>query len=175
MSVFTEEIKAKADDIVARYKTRRASMLEILRLMMEQYGHITLEIESAVAAYLDVPAIDVREVVTFYTLYYTKMKAKTRLCVCRTLSCSLRGSDEIIQHLQEKLGIKPGQTTPDGKFSLETVECLGACETAPMMQLNDDEFIGELTKDKVDALIKEHQNTGVQEHRNTRTPKNKKP
>jgi NADH-quinone oxidoreductase E subunit len=166
-NIFTAEIRTKADDIVARYKTRRAAMLEILRLMMEQYGHITTEIEEAVADYLEVPAIDVREVVTFYTLYYTKPKAKTRFCVCRTLSCSLRGSDEIIKHLEDKLGIKPGQTTPDGKFSLETVECLGACETAPMMQLNDDEFVGNLTKEKVDEVLKEHQNTRAPKKKTT--------
>lgn len=150
---FTPELKAKADEVVARYETRRAPMLEILHLMQETYGYITKEIEAAVAEYLEVAAIDVREVMTFYTLYYTKPRAKTRFNVCRTLACALTGSKQIVNHMEEKLGIKCGQETPDGKYALQEVECLGACEIAPMMQVNDDEFVGFLTKEKVDKII----------------------
>ena len=152
--IFTPEIKTKADAILTRYETKRASILEILRLLQETYGHISLETEEAVAAYLEIPVIDVREVVTFYTLFYQKPKAKTRFNVCRTLPCMLAGGDEIIKYFEEKLGIAPGQMTPDGGFSLETVECLGACEIAPMLQFNDEEFVGYLTKEKVDEMIK---------------------
>ena len=152
--IFTPEIKQKADTILARYETKRASILEILRLLQENYGHISLEMEQAVAAYLEIPAIDVREVVTFYTLFYQKPKAKTRFNVCRTLPCMLAGGDEIIQYFEEKLGLKPGQMTQDGEFSLETVECLGACEIAPMLQFNDEEYAGNLTKEKIDEMVK---------------------
>lgn len=151
---FTPEIKAKADTITARYEVRRAAMLEILHLMQETYGHISLEIEQAVGEYIGCPAIDVREVVTFYTLYYQRPKAKTRFNVCRTLSCMLAGGDEILKYFEESLGIKPGQCTKDGQFGLQTVECLGACELAPMLQMNDDAFVGWLTKEKVDEMIK---------------------
>ncbi len=144
----------KADALVAKYETKRASILEVLRLLQEHYGHITLEMEEAVAQYLELPAINVREVMTFYSLFYSEPKAKTRFHVCRTLTCALLGGEEMVKHLQEKLGIKAGQKTADGKFSIETVECLGACEIAPMMQLNDKEYIGPLTKEKIDALIK---------------------
>ena len=156
--IFTPEIKKKADAILARYETKRASILEILRLLQEEYGHISLKAEETVAEYLEIPAIDVREVMTFYSLFYDKPKAKTRFHICRTLSCSLRGAEEMIRHLESKLGIKAGETTPDGKFSLHKVECLGACEIAPMLQLNDSEYIGPLTKEKVEELIKKTQN-----------------
>ena len=151
--IFTPEIKAKADAILAQYETKRASILEILRLLQEAHGHISLETERAVAAYLEIPVIDVREVVTFYTLFYQKPKAKTRFNVCRTLPCMLAGGDQIIQYFETKLGLKPGQMTADGAFSLQMVECLGACEIAPMLQFNDEEFVGCLTKEKVDAMI----------------------
>jgi len=153
-AIFNAKIKKQADEIVARYEQRRAAMLEVIRLLMDHYDHITPEIESAIAGYLEVPAVDVREIVTFYTLYYRKPRAKTRICVCRTLSCALRGSKEISAYLQEKLGIKPGEITKDGKFSLEEVECLGACEKAPMMQVSDDQYVGPLDKEKIDEIIK---------------------
>lgn len=150
---FTPEVKAKADTVTARYEVRRAAMLEILHLMQETYGHISLEIEAEVAVYMECTAIQVREVVTFYTLYYQKAKAKTRFNVCRTLPCMLAGADEIIKHFEEKLGLKPGQCTPDGQFGLQTVECLAACELAPMLQFNDEEYVGWLTKEKVNEMI----------------------
>lgn len=152
--IFTPEFKKKTDAILPNYETKRATLLEILRMVQEEYGFITLETEQEVAEYLGIAAIDVREVMTFYTLYYEKPRAKTRLNVCRTLSCSMLGADDMIQHLEKKLGIKAGQQSPDGKFSLAAVECLGACELAPMMQLNDDAFIGCLTKQKLDEVIK---------------------
>ncbi|MFA6599564.1 MAG: NAD(P)H-dependent oxidoreductase subunit E [Candidatus Omnitrophota bacterium] len=148
------EIKQQADVILARYETKRAAMLEVLRLMAQRYEVITPEIEEAVAGYLEVPVVDVHEVVTFYTLYPRHPKGKTHLCVCRTLSCALRGSGDITQYLEERLGVKSGETTADGEFSLEEVECLGACESAPMMQINDGEYVGNLTKEKIDALLK---------------------
>ena len=152
--IFTPEIKTKADAIVGRYTTRRAAMIEILRLLAEAHGHITLETEKAVADYLQVPAIDVRAVMTFYTLFHKTPKAQRRFCVCRSLSCALQGGEDILKYLEQKLGIKAGEKTGDGAFSLEAVECLGACEMAPMMQVNDDEYVGPLTKEKIDELMK---------------------
>lgn len=150
---FTPEIKAKADQLVAKYETKRASLLEVLHLIQEHYGYVSVESEEAVALYLGLAPIDVHEVVTFYTLYYRQPKAKTRFNVCRTLSCALAGSREIVKHLEGKLGVKSGEKHPGGECAIQEVECLGACELAPMLQLNDDEFVGHLTKDKVDALI----------------------
>ena len=152
-NIFTSTFKTKTDAIVAHYETRRASILEVLRLIQEEKGFIDLAAEQEVAEYLEIPAIDVREVMTFYSLFYDKPKARTRFHVCRTLSCSLLGGGEILQYLEEKLGIKPGEQTPDGKFFLDTAECLGACEIAPMLMKNDTEYIGPLTKEKVEELI----------------------
>ena len=154
--IFSPEIKQKADEILARYETKRASILEILRLLQEHYGHISLEAEEAVAQYLEIPAIDVHEVMTFYSLFYNKPKAKTRFHICQTLSCSLAGSEKIMAYLESKLGIKAGEMTPDGAFSIHRVECLGACEIAPMMQCNDAQYAGQLTKEKIDELIEKN-------------------
>lgn len=154
--VFTPALKQKADAVVAKYETRRASILEILRLIMEENGFISLEAEEAVAQYLGIPAVAVREVMTFYTLFYDKPRAKTSLHVCRTLTCALLGGGEILKYLEEKLGIKPGGMTPDGRYSLDEVECLGACEIAPMLQVNDAEFVGPLTKETIDKLIQKN-------------------
>lgn len=157
-TIFTAELKAKADRVVARYASRRAALLEILRLLTECYGYITPEIEKAVAEYLGIPAIDIREVMTFYTLFHAQPKAKRRFCICRSLSCALQGSEDILHHLEEKLGVQAGEKTRDGECSIETVECLGACEMAPMMQVNDREYVGPLTKKKIDELIKKWKN-----------------
>ena len=156
--IFTPEIRTKADAIVARYASKRAGMLEVLKLLADHFGSITPEIEARAAEYLEVPAIDVREVVTFYTLLRQTPKAKRHFCVCRSLSCALRGGEEVLKYLEQKLGIKAGEKTADGKFSIETAECLGACEMAPMMQVDDKEYVGPLTKEKIDELMKQWKN-----------------
>lgn len=153
MNIFTAELKTKADALVAKYETKRASLLEVLHLVQEHHGYVSVAAEEAVANYLGIAPIDVHEVVTFYTLYYRSPKAKTRFNVCRTLSCALAGSRDMVKHLEEKLGVKSGAKDPAGKCSIQEVECLGACELAPMLQLNDDEFVGNLTKAKIDELI----------------------
>ncbi len=152
-TVFKPEIKKQAEAIMARYETKRASILEILRLVQESCGYVSTEAEEAVAELLEIPAIDVHEVVTFYTLFYRKPKCKTRLNVCRTLTCALAGGDRILDHLEKKHGLRPGEAREDGSVSLQTVECLGACEIAPMMQLNDSEYIGPLTPEKIDQVL----------------------
>ena len=155
-AIFTADLKKHADEIVARYETKRASILEVLRLVQDHYGYVSREAELAAAEYLGLPPIDVHEVITFYSLFYQRPKAKTRFHLCRTLSCSLLGGREILSCLEQKLGIKAGEMTADGKFSIDTVECLGACEIAPMMMKNDAEYIGLLNKEKVEQIIKEN-------------------
>jgi len=150
---FTPEIKKQADALLSRYETKRASILEILRLLQERHGFISVEAEQVVAEYLDIPPIDVHEVITFYSLFYKKQKCKTRFHVCRTLTCSLSGAETILKHFEEHYGLKPGEETENGQFSLNTVECLGACEIAPMMQLDDTEYVGHLTREKIDELM----------------------
>lgn len=154
--IFTPQIKQQADVITARYETKRASILEVLRLLQQHYGFISREAELAVAEYLGIAPIDVHEVVTFYLLFYRKPKAQTRFHLCRTLACTLLGAREMVEYLEAKLGIKPGEMTPDGKFSIDTVECLGACELAPMLMMNDEKYIGPLSVQKLNELIKKN-------------------
>ncbi len=152
--IFTKEVLVKTDPVVAQYETRRAPMLEVLHILQEMYGYISLEMEEAVSEYLKVSPMDVREVITFYTLYYTEPKAKVRFNVCRTLTCNLMGAEGVVKCLEKNLGIKSGEKTANGQFEVKEVECLGACEIAPMLQLNDDEYVGCLDDNKVAELLR---------------------
>lgn len=147
------ELKIKWDAISAKYETRRAAMLPVLRLAQEHYGFISLEVEEAVAQFIGTTLVHVREVVTFYELFRTKPEGKNQIRFCQTLSCTLAGCENVFAYLKEKLRIDEGETTVDGKFTLHRVECLGACEIAPMMQVNAD-FHGPLTKQKIDEILK---------------------
>ena len=143
-----------ATRLTATVETCGANREYELRWFYDSDGNGLLnDAEKEVAAYLELPPVDVREVMTFYTLFYTKPRAKTRLNICRTLACALSGADDLMKHCENKLGIQSGETTPDGKFSWQYVECLGACEIAPMLQLNDNEFVGPLTKEKIDEIL----------------------
>ncbi len=114
---------------------------------------ITPEAEKDLAEYLGIPVVHVHEVVSFYHLFHQKKLGRCHFSVCQTTACALRGSDDIIEHISNRLNIKPGETTADGKFTFSTVECLGACELAPMMQYNNKEYKGFLTKKMIDELI----------------------
>ena len=149
---FFQKFKPEMERITAQYERRQAALLPLLNLAQEQCGFITPEIEQGIGEFLGVPIVHVHEVVTFYTLLRDKPVGKHHFQVCDTLPCGLAGCDAIIDHLRKKLGIEPGQTTADGKVSLQKVECLGACEIAPMMQLNDD-YIGSLTPAKIDEIL----------------------
>ena len=138
--------------ITSRYEDKRAALLPVLHYVQEKEGLISPESEKDIAQHLDIPVVHVHEVVTFYHLFHQTRKGKCHFSVCQTTSCALLGGEEMIEHLKKRLGIKPGETTPDGKFSLSVVECLGACEIAPMMQFNK-EYKGFLNKKKIDELI----------------------
>ena len=148
----TADMRSEIEKILAKYETKRAALLPVLNLIQGECGFISPEAERAVAQLLELPLIKVREVVSFYTLYQTKQKGRYSFNVCRNMSCYLCGVEEILEHLKYRLGIDAGETTKDGQFSLSTVECLGACELAPMMQLND-RYVGPLTKEFVDELM----------------------
>ena len=140
---------------------RRSGVFEALRLVQEENnGSLTVPLMEAVANYLSLPAIAVYEVATFYSMYNLKPVGRYMFEVCQTGPCMLRGSDDIVAYIGEKLGIKPGETTADGMFTLKTVECLGACGYAPMMQLGK-HYLEHLTKEKVDAIIKECRETAA--------------
>lgn len=153
--MFASDFVQQLDTIVAKYEEKRAALLPILHAVQAKEGLITPASEQFVADYLKVPVARVHEVVCFYHLFHQEKKGKCHLSVCQTTACALLGAENIIAHIEKRLGIKPGETTPDGKFSLSVVECLGACEIAPMFQLNKD-YHGCLNIKKVDELIEAH-------------------
>ncbi len=150
---FSPENKKKFEETLTHYPTRRAALLPTLWIAQRQFGWISPEVMEYIASLLEIPPVKVYEVATFYTMYNTKPVGKYHLQVCRTLSCELCGKEKIVNHLQSKLGIKAGETTADGRFTLTEVECLGSCGTAPMMQVNDDYFEN-LTPEKIDTILK---------------------
>jgi NADH-quinone oxidoreductase subunit E len=143
-----ERIRADA----ARYPQSRSALLPALHIAQNQLGWISREAMEEVAQVLGLDPDQVEEVATFYTMYYTEPVGTYVLEVCKTLPCSILGADEIIDYLSQKLGIEPGQTTPDGMFTLLRVECLAACHRAPIMQVNH-RYYQDLTPQKVDELI----------------------
>jgi NADH-quinone oxidoreductase E subunit len=137
---YTAENQAKFDEIVTHYPPdqRKSAILYALYLVQQQQGYITGAAMRHVAEQIRCTAADVEDVVSYYTMFYTKPVGKYVLNVCRTLSCALLGAERVTEELSEKLGIKAGQTTADGMFSLVEVECLGACDRAPVVMVNDD-------------------------------------
>ena len=155
LDLITAESKADIDKWVARYPAdkKESAVMAALRIVQDQNaGFLTNELIDAVAEYLEMPAIAVYEVATFYSMYERDPVGKHKLCICTNISCMLRGSDEVVSHLEKKLGIKLGETTADGRFTLKEVECLGACVNAPMLQLGR-EYHEKLTPEKLDKLI----------------------
>lgn len=138
--------------LLKNYETRQAALLPILHRIQELYGLITKESEVEVAAFLGIPDVRVREAVTFYEMFHEEKIGKYHIKACRTLSCHLNGSTSVLEYLKQKLGLEPGRTTADGKFTLSTAECLGACEIAPVMQINKD-YHGNLTPKKIDEIL----------------------
>lgn len=152
MSIFTPDFILELDKITVKYDKREAALLPVLHRVQAKDGLITPEAEQDVADYIGIPVVKVHQVVCFYHLFHQEKKGKCHFSVCQTTACSLLGAEDIIEHLENRVGIKAGETTADGKFSITRVECLGACELAPMMQQNH-EYVGHLNKKKIDEII----------------------
>jgi len=150
-----EALEPQARDIIRRYDQRRAAVLPLLWLVQENFGYVSSEAEFWVGRLVGIAVSHVREVVSFYTMFYRKPVGRWHLEVCTNLSCRLRGADKIVDCVRKKLGIEPGQTTPDRKFTLTRVECLASCGTAPMLQLNHEGFHENLTVESTAKLIDE--------------------
>lgn len=150
------EIRAQVDREIAKYPSDRKSsaVMAALRIVQEHHGWLSAGLLEAVADYLDMPPVAVAEVAGFYSMYDLKPVGRHKICVCTNISCLLNGSDHIVRHLEQRLGIKSGETTPDGKFTLKQVECLGACVGAPMMQIGKT-YYEHLAPDRLDAILKE--------------------
>ena len=149
---FSEETRAKHERLLTRYPDREAAILPTLYLAQREFGHLSDEAILYVADLLGFTPARIYGVATFYTMYNKKPVGKYHLQVCRNLSCSLMGAEHLIEHVARKIGVKPGETTADGRFTLSTVECLGSCGTAPVMQVNDD-YYENLTEESIDAIL----------------------
>ena len=158
---FSTEAVALANKIIKRYPAERSksALLPLLHIAQgENQGWLSVDAMDYVAGFLKIQPIEVYEVASFYTMFNLKPVGKYVLEVCRTGPCCLNGAEDIIEYLQNKLGVKPGETSADGKFTLKTVECLGSCGTAPMMQVGM-YYHENLSKEKIDGLLVEFANS----------------
>lgn len=152
---FNAETMATVQQIIARYPAgkQKSALLPVLHIAQAEFdGWLSPEVMDYVASILNLQSIEVYEVASFYSMYNLKPVGKCLLEVCRTSSCWLRGAEDVVKHIEKRLGIKEGETTQDGMFTLKTVECLGSCGTAPMLMCGA-QFHENLTLEKVDDLL----------------------
>ena len=151
---FSEQQLAEVRRLQSLYPQKRGALLPVLHMAQDTFGYVSLEVEEYVASLFDLTPAHVHEVVTFYTMYFQRPKGRHVVAVCHNLSCHLAGAQHMLAHVRERLGIEVGETTEDGRITLQAVECLCACEAAPMMQV-DDRYEMNLTPDKIDRILEE--------------------
>lgn len=152
--MLSEKSIQRIEELKKRYPSPRAVVLDALWMWQDEHGWISQEGMKEVGRLLDIPVHEVYGIVTFYTMYNRKPVGRHKLEVCTNVSCMLRNSAKIIEHLEEKLNIKVGETTPDSRFTLVEAECLGSCGTAPMLQCGD-EYYENLDEATVDRILSE--------------------
>jgi len=155
---FTQENIDRINKEIAKYPVKKPAVMATLYIAQEQNGYISNEVIKEVASLLEMTSEEVLGVVTFYTMYFQKPMGKNHIQVCTNVSCMLRGGYDIWNQVKEKLGVDNMGVTADGNFSLEEVECMGSCGTAPMLAVNED-YYENLTKEKVEELINSLKNT----------------
>ncbi len=154
---FSAESEALIKSLMKRYPEgkQKSALLPALHIAQAEFdGWLSAPVMDKVAELLGIQAIEVYEVASFYSMYNLKPVGRCLIEVCRTSSCWLRGAEDVVKHIEKRLGIKDGETTADGRFSLKTVECLGSCGTAPMLQIGE-KFHENLTLEKVDQILEE--------------------
>ncbi len=149
---FGTETMKEFERVVSRYPDRKAAILPTLHLAQKEFGYVSDEAILYVASLIGVPPAQIAGVATFYTMYNRRPVGKYHVQICRNISCSLLGAEHLIDVAARTLGIKPGETTPDGKITLSKVECLGSCGTAPVMQVNDD-YHENLTEESLAKIL----------------------
>lgn len=155
-TILSAKIREQIDHWLKRYPAdqRRSGVIEALRFVQEEHGHLTAPLMDAVAAYLGISKIAVYEVATFYSMFFVNPVGRHVLDVCTNISCMLHDAEHILEHCKKRLKIDLNQTTPDGRFTLREVECLGACANAPAMQVGK-KYYENLTPEKIDATLEE--------------------
>ena len=156
MSALSEELKRKIESYLPRYPSKQAATLPALHLVQDELRCVPLEAVREIARLLDLSPAEVHDTMSFYGFFRTEKDplGKTRLWVCRSLACALRGGDELLEDVCRRLNVRPGGTSADGKITVEFAECIGVCEGAPAVLVND-VGRGNVTRDKVDSLIAE--------------------
>lgn len=149
---FDAKNEKRFQELLGKYPTKRAVVLPALWLAMDQWGYITTEIMEYIAKRLDQSPVSVFAVVEFYTMFATEKLGKHHIQLCRNMTCTMRGCEDLQALVEEKIGIKPGEKTEDGLFSFELVECLGSCGTAPVMRM-DNRYFENLSADKLERAI----------------------
>ena len=152
--MISEQAKQRMYDLAARYPAARSAVMPALYIAQQEEGYITQTALQAVAEATGLTVDDVESVATFYTMYYRHQPGRKVVKVCTSISCYLRNCDVLVEHLEQRLGVQRGETTPDGNYTLMTAECLASCGTAPVLQVND-EFVENVTIEMADALIDE--------------------
>ncbi len=158
---FSEEFETRFVEMVPHYPTKRSALVPTLLYAQDEVGFLSDEVIQEIASRLDLTELEVRNVISYYSMLTTKPRGKFNVQVCTNISCLVRGGEEILQHCAKKLGVGNKGTTADGLFSLEEVECIGACSWAPAAQLNYD-FHENLTVEKIDRLLDEYKNKAVE-------------
>ena len=153
--MISESIRVRFDREVAKYpaEQRQSAVMACLAIIQDEQGHVSLESERELAAFLGMAPMAVHEVTTFYNMYNQQPTGKYKLNVCTNLPCQLRDGQKALHHLEKKLGVTMGETTPDGLFTLQQCECLGACADAPVMLVNDRTMCSFMDNDKLDQLV----------------------
>jgi NADH-quinone oxidoreductase subunit E len=154
---FSEEFEERFAKMVTHYPTKRSVLVPTLLYAQDETGYLSDKVIGEIAARLDLTELDVRNVISYYSMLTTKPRGKFNVQVCTNISCMVRGGEDILDHCKKKLGIGHKGTTPDGLFSLEEVECIGACSWAPAAQVNYD-FHENLTTEKIDGVLEEYKN-----------------
>jgi NADH-quinone oxidoreductase subunit E len=158
---FSDEFETRFTEMLAHYPTRRSALVPTLLYAQDEAGSLSDEVIAELARRLDLTELEVRNVISYYSMLTTKPRGKYNVQVCTNIACMLRGGEEILDHCKNKLGIGHKGTTQDGLFSLEEVECIGACSWAPAAQVNYD-FHENLTSAKMDRILDEYKKKGTQ-------------
>jgi len=151
--MFSGKSRAEIEESLKKYPNKKSAVMDLLRIAQKERGHITKQDMAEISEILEINPVVVNSAATFYTMYEVDRQiGKHHIWVCRNISCSLLGADHIMSYLEKKLGVKMGETTSDGRFTLDVAECLGSCGTAPMMQIDDD-YHENLTDEKIDRIL----------------------
>ena len=152
---FSDQFEARFAEMVTHYPTKRSVLVPTLLFAQDEVGFLSDEVISEIAVRLELTELDVRNVISYYSMLTTKPRGKFNVQVCTNIACLLRGGEELMHHCEKKLGVGHKGTTPDGMFSLEEVECIGACSWAPAIQVNYD-FHHDVTPEKLDKILDDY-------------------